>query len=241
MRTIIFIGALIWSGLALAHAPGKDCSLIPDSTKRLSCFDKVYKLAIDEQEQKKRDALNAASKALKKLEEENKAKLKASEEALAKSDKARGIESRYTVGKWKVVKGKDPLSDKPEIFLSNSAVSASSCRHSRLAHNITIRCTKNTTAILLDFGGCIVGSRRQHIGYRLDDRKAIYKRVSPSGDSKALGFWNGGQSIPVIKEMLQKNKLLIVAETYNQVPLTSTYDLTGLDEAIRPLRKMCSW
>lgn len=77
--------------------------------------------------------------------------------------------------------------------------------------------------------------------YRIDLQKASTKSFSISTDHKALGFFSGGQSIPFIKSLFGTTKLLIRVTLYGKNPAEVTFDVSGLEQAIEPLRKACNW
>jgi type VI secretion system protein VasI len=79
------------------------------------------------------------------------------------------------------------------------------------------------------------------IEYRLDKEKARIVSGDASTDNKALGLWNGGRSIPVIKQMISKSDMIVRMTPYSQNPFTATFKVAGLDKAIEPLRKECGW
>jgi type VI secretion system protein VasI len=86
-------------------------------------------------------------------------------------------------------------------------------------------------------------SDHQHgkVIYRLDEKPAGEKNMRESTDHKALGLWNGGASIPFIKQMFSHEKLLIRATPHSESPVTATFAISGLENAIKPLRENCGW
>ena len=62
-----------------------------------------------------------------------------------------------------------------------------------------------------------------------------------STDNRALGLWRGGESIPVIKSMLGKRRMIVRATPYGDSPFMAEFIIAGLDEEIEPLRNACSW
>lgn len=80
-----------------------------------------------------------------------------------------------------------------------------------------------------------------HVTYRLDDDKARNASMDASTDNEALGLWNGGRAIPVIKQMLGKSKMILRARPYGESAFTATFNIAGIEEAIAPLRQECHW
>jgi len=79
------------------------------------------------------------------------------------------------------------------------------------------------------------------IDYRVDTEKAKKVSGSASTDNKALGLWGGGKSIPVIKQMIGKEKIVVRMTPYSESPFTATFNIAGLAEAVKPLREECRW
>ncbi|MFK4823175.1 type VI secretion system-associated protein TagO, partial [Paenochrobactrum sp. BZR 588] len=79
------------------------------------------------------------------------------------------------------------------------------------------------------------------VTYRLDSDKARKVGMAESTDNKALGLWSGGKSIPVIKQMLSKDEMVVRMTPYGQSPFTATFKIAGLSDAIKPLREECKW
>lgn len=79
------------------------------------------------------------------------------------------------------------------------------------------------------------------IDYRVDTEKAKKVSGTASTDNKALGLWGGGKSIPVIKQMIGKDKIVVRMTPYSESPFTATFNIAGLAEAVKPLREECRW
>lgn len=78
------------------------------------------------------------------------------------------------------------------------------------------------------------------ITYRLDTEQAKNRDFVESNNNMALGLWSGSSAIPFIKGMLGHEKLVIRATPFSDSTVTAQYDLSGLNEAIKPLREACN-
>jgi type VI secretion system protein VasI len=107
---------------------------------------------------------------------------------------------------------------------------------------IFLQCRENITLFYVTFNDHFM-SDHQHgkVIYRLDEKPAGEKNMRESTDHKALGLWNGGASIPFIKQMFSHEKLLIRATPHSESPVTATFAISGLENAIKPLRENCGW
>jgi type VI secretion system protein VasI len=80
-----------------------------------------------------------------------------------------------------------------------------------------------------------------HIIYRLDDEKAQTINTNESTNNRSLGLWSGARSIPVIKRMFGKSTMIVRMTPFGENPFTATFNISGLEEAIVPLRQACKW
>lgn len=149
-----------------------------------------------------------------------------------------------STGSWKVSEEKSAFDDSSTVVLS-----LESTEHVRGQFGppgpvvMYLRCMENTTSIyfwvndlfLADFQG--YGT----IDYRLDDQKAATIKSSASTDNKALGLWSGGSAIPFATKLLGAKRGMFRLTPMNESPVEFSFDLTGIENAILPLREACSW
>ncbi|MBK8639464.1 MAG: hypothetical protein IPN92_14760 [Chromatiaceae bacterium] len=103
-----------------------------------------------------------------------------------------------------------------------------------------IRCSENTTSAFVDWD-VFINIQNISMIYRIDSQKASTKSFSISTDHEALGYFSGGQSIPFIKSLFGVTKLLIEVTPFGKNPVQVTFDVSGLEQAVVPLRKSCKW
>jgi type VI secretion system protein VasI len=106
-----------------------------------------------------------------------------------------------------------------------------------------ILCMENRTSLFV-VTNCHLASGFQGYGdveYRIDDKPAKTRAFDASTDNTSLGLWSGGASIPVIKELIEGSALLVRFTPFNHSPVTARFSITGLDEAIKPLRTARGW
>lgn len=146
-------------------------------------------------------------------------------------------------GDWRVRIEKSLIDDSENVFLSLSSKEQTNCPYKSGTHQIYIACRENTTSVWVIFGGCFMSSiqGKGRVTYRLDSEKASTKDFRESNDNSALGLWNGGSSIPFIKQLLGHDRLVIRAMPFSDSTVTGQYNISGLDEAIVPLREACHW
>ena len=79
------------------------------------------------------------------------------------------------------------------------------------------------------------------VEYRVDDRPAGVWSMNESTDNEALGFWGNSRAIPAAKELFGGALLRIRFWPDNESAVEVTFNITGLEEQIVPLREACNW
>ena len=160
-------------------------------------------------------------------------------------------------GKWGVRSEKSQLTDRTDVFLTLSSNERINCRfndNKKILLQIYCRdnkkillqiyCRDNKTSLLFNTGCHMASSQYNSYGdvdFRLDNNKARVLSMTDSTDNKALGLWTGGSSIPIIKSMIGKKTLVVRMTPYGESSFTSTFDVSGLENAIKPARAACGW
>lgn len=147
-------------------------------------------------------------------------------------------------GKWQVSEDVSKFDDSRKVILTLKSEDMARDRIGRSAHSyLLIACRENTTSLWMTFADNFMSTTRGggSVTYRLDDQPAREKKFTESNDSSALGLWSGNTSIPFVKSMLSANSLVVRATPFSESAVTVTYDLSGLETAIEPLRAACGW
>lgn len=109
---------------------------------------------------------------------------------------------------------------------------------------LMVRCRENTTAVTIRFAGLFMADIQGYgrIDFRVDDNPPSRVNMTASTNNEHLGLWRGNQSIPFIKNhLLSGSSLLVRATPFNESPVEMTFNISGLSEAITPLREACGW
>lgn len=145
---------------------------------------------------------------------------------------------------WSVYQRKNPLDDSKVVQLKTLSSEPMHDRfRARDRASLVFRCESNTTNAYIIFGGLFMSSNSGHgrVDYRVDDRKPARTNMGESNDNTALGLWSGGRAIPFIKGLMGGSKLYVEATPFSESRVSMTFDISGLDEAIKPLREACHW
>lgn len=172
---------------------------------------------------------------------------------LACYDEASGRTAKTTTplatddtGKWNVNVKTSKFEDTTDVYLSLKSNDNVACRsYSTPAPvQLWIRCLENTTSLFIATDNCHLASRVSGYGdvdMRTDGDKTRTVSMDASTDSRALGIWSGNRAIPAAIRLFEKEVLLVRFTPYNQSPVTAEFDISGLKNAIKPLREACGW
>ncbi|WP_292978866.1 type VI secretion system-associated protein TagO [Nitrosomonas sp.] len=157
-----------------------------------------------------------------------------------------GVSSSKTsstiISKWHVNKETSRIDDSTNVIVSlDSDTPISGWLGKTFTPSLVLRCKENKTELYIVTGmspQVEYGTDGATITLRFDKEKATKYHTSKSTDGEALFF---GQSIGVIKKMLGHTTLLFQFIPFNSSPAMTTFDLRGIQEAVKPLRETCKW
>ncbi|RWR08500.1 type VI secretion system-associated protein TagO [Paenirhodobacter populi] len=150
-------------------------------------------------------------------------------------------------GNWEVRTQTSVMNDQTDYFMRVESQDPIVCRSyaGQERPALLLRCMENTTAILLSTSSCHLTSSEYNdygdIQYRIDDLPARTKGFTESTSNDTLGLWSGGAAIPFIKSLFGHKQLIMRFTPFNESPKTVTFDISGIDEAVKPLRDACNW
>lgn len=155
---------------------------------------------------------------------------------VAEADATRGQQWRYSTER-------SAMTDFQNHFLTVSASGQYRNRFSRTINpTLTIRCMENATSMIVNADE-FLGIRDMRLEYRIDSAAMQSRNWLISSDNNAVGLWRGNESIPVLRQIISSGaESLTIRYTPNaSSPRTVTFDISGLDRRIMPLREACSW
>lgn len=156
---------------------------------------------------------------------------------------AKGSSVPEVQSNWVVRFDTSKVDDTRTVILSTQALEISSGRYGNISRfTLMIACRENTTNLWIHFGGHFM-SDYQHgrVTYRIDQNPAKRKRLRESNNNESLGLWNGGAAIPFIKALFGAGRLYVQATPHSESSVEAEFDISGLEDAIKPLRESCHW
>ena len=187
------------------------CSAIKGGVERLACFDGLASKDQDAADQVAEKTLNDA---------------------------------RTTLENWRISIGKSKIDDSETVVLMTKSTEPVYAKFQKQVHpSLIIRCERNVTSTYVVFDGLFMSdiSGNGQVTFRLNKEKPFVQSLAVSGDHQALGLWYGQTAIPFLKRIMTGDTLLVQATPHSDSPIIVTFDISGLDKQIEPLRKACKW
>lgn len=152
--------------------------------------------------------------------------------------------SRATGG-WSVDHSVSAMTDEATVVLSleSENMIPGRLRNTAGPAELILRCMENTTTFFVTMNNLFLSSTGGYgrVTYRIDAAPPKTVAMDASTDNEALGLWNGRRSIPVIREMMAGERMVVRLTPFNESPVEASFDIRGLAEAIAPLREACNW
>lgn len=148
-------------------------------------------------------------------------------------------------GNWLFEEEVNAMTDDRDVFFSVN--SSNEVRHEYSYQRgigkatLIVRCRENSTALILVMDGKHMSDYQfGKVEYRLDGGDMKSRNWSESSDNKALGLWRG-TGIPVLKDWVGGQKLIVRAAAYNESAQTMEFDIAGIDAVVEEIRGECGW
>ena len=150
-------------------------------------------------------------------------------------------ETPHSPGKWRSKISTSKVDDSRTVTLFlNAEEEVPFGKNQKTRPTLIVRCLENRTALYIIYDG-FLGSDTSQLTYRIDKEKARTAEWSISTDHRVIGLWHGGSSIPFIKKLIKNNTFLVRVQPYSESPVLTSFKITVLGQAIKPLREACSW
>lgn len=144
---------------------------------------------------------------------------------------------------WQSSRSTSPIDDSATISIRQEARDTYANRYGDVGRaNLQILCERNTTGIAIvfpelytsDIGG--LGK----VTFRADRDQAFTVQMHPTNDRAALMLISG-EAIRTIKQFVNAEALFAQTLTVSEPSVQVEFDLSGLTEAIAPIRETCGW
>jgi len=147
--------------------------------------------------------------------------------------------ANYT-GLWRIGSSTSDIDDSTNVHLSLDADNTIDGLFGRAETPVLrLACRENKTMAYIAWK-VFLSTDSIRMLTRIDRQKAVTRTWRISTDYEAAGKWDGS-SIPFIKSLFGKSQILARITPHGERPVTATFTVVGLDNAIKSLRKECGW
>lgn len=149
-----------------------------------------------------------------------------------------------TESQWQTRLETSAMTDQTNVYMNLESEEVVNCGWATQKIVLIVRCRENTTSVIFSTGCHMTSSDYSNYGdvtYRVDDAPAQTTAFRESTNNRSLGLWRGGQAIPFVKALFGKERLIARMTPYGENAFTATFNISGLEDEIGPLREACSW
>lgn len=149
------------------------------------------------------------------------------------------VEPAQNPGKWLTHITTSPVDDSKNVVLmlpSNDSIRTP--YGETVTPTIFVACREKKTEVFINWD-VYLGLEETSMLYRFDKQKAVERSWSISTDTKAVFY--SGRDIDFVKAMTKADKMFARITPYNESPVSVTFDLAGLNSALKPLQQACGW
>ncbi|EAQ9981460.1 type VI secretion protein [Salmonella enterica] len=238
VTALMSFSAVADNGEHMDFTAANQCRSKPNDTKRLTCYDEAV--------------TPMRPKTLEKFESRDQCRYEAWKEkrltcydyffpptftdaqVKKNSDKVSG-----DVGDWKANITTSPIDDSKNVVISIDGNDSFRDPFGQMTiPTLYVACRENKTELFINWG-VYLGLDKTTMIHRIDKQKAVNKVWSISTDTKAVFY--DGKVIDFIKKLESGHKLFTQITPYNESPVSTTFNLSGLSEVIKPLQESCGW
>ena len=105
---------------------------------------------------------------------------------------------------------------------------------------LTVECQKGRTIAYVS-NRSPLGIEETTIEFRTDNESPVRMELELSPDYRSVGWWTSETAITFLKTLITKRSFTIRLAPFRDKVIEPTFDLTGLKEAIAPVRRACRW
>jgi type VI secretion system VasI family protein len=133
-------------------------------------------------------------------------------------------------GEWRITNKKHPISGTPDVYLMHSAKSDD--------ETLILRCRENTTDAYITTKSFVAENESKRVRFKVDDGSETRQDWLVATDGLALF---AERAIPFIKSIASGNTFVFEYTPFHKGAHIVTFDLTGLNNALKDLRAACHW
>jgi len=130
-----------------------------------------------------------------------------------------------------------PIDDSPTILLSKTSRTSNTCHWGDGRSTLTIQCREGQTEFYFSLNGCVIPSVKPTGIVRVGTSTAAEYELR--GRDQFFAIEDKSKYLPLVRDMLSAERLVFRTTPFSDLQQTIVFDITGLEEAITPLREAC--
>ncbi len=138
-------------------------------------------------------------------------------------------------GNWRVTDETNPIDDSRTVVLLLAAHEGALAFGQRVM--LLLRCLSKDTDVYINWNDHL--GTKAHVVTRVGQEQAARNEWSLSTNKQSTFY--PSNDIAFIKKLLAGKRLVAQVTPHNESPITAIFDLTGIENAIVPLRETCGW
>ena len=139
------------------------------------------------------------------------------------------------VGKWRVSVQTDAINDTTTVSLVLAADSANTQSDESIA--LIMRCRNYDTDLYISWHDYLCNETS--VLTRVGDEAAVTQKWNLSANHQSSFYPES--PIEFVKQLLEADRIVAQVSPYRARSITADFDLTGLSNAVTPLRETCNW
>lgn len=147
-------------------------------------------------------------------------------------------------GAWSVTEETSKFDDSTNVIMQVDSLDTFQDRvGDTKSAKLIIACREKKTDVFFNFGGTFMADVGGYgdLTYRIDKTAAHTIHFNESTDHSSLGLWDGDGLWFIHSLLFGGEKLLLKATPFDQNAITVSFNISGTENAIAPLRKACGW
>ena len=151
--------------------------------------------------------------------------------------------SKETKSNWETGVGKHPTTNLPVNFLYTYALETLHLENGQTSKPyLMLRCHNKIITAFVYWPNIYMGKKSVRTAYIIDKEAPVVSNWSVSTGGQSSGYFEKNGAIDFVKPMYKKFHLEVATRPQNKgQAITANFDISGLQVAIQPLTKSCTY
>lgn len=139
---------------------------------------------------------------------------------------------------WKTMRKTDPMTDRQNVIVTKAATEGIS--DNGAPYMLSIRCENKKTKMAFHWN-TYIGLDSAPLKLRVDKKRPNTTTWKVTEGGHTL-FWPKHRHIPgMVKRWFDAEQIVVQTNAYGQGTLTAIFDISDLEDGVKPVRETCGW